>query len=113
MLLAGAAAVLVVLGGANLVGQLVRQAPPAAPPPAIRVVTDSASPSVTVANTEGIGVYLRATPTMNDFLYPVAEGAELQIAGPDLWADGIHWLQVEDGSGGRAWVPASYTSLAS
>jgi hypothetical protein len=77
------------------------------------VVTESSGPAVTVANTEGVGVYLRATPNLDDFLYPVSEGAELQIAGADLWADGVHWLQVEDSSGTRAWVPAAYTSLAS
>lgn len=113
LLLVAAAAVLVALGGANLLGQVVRSAQTSAPPAAVRAATEAAGPSVMVANTEGIGVYLRASPKMDDFLHPVADGTELQIAGPDVWADGIHWLPVEDGSGNRGWVPAAYTSLAS
>lgn len=107
-----AVAVLVVLGFANLVGQVARQPTAISPPPDVRVASEAAVPSVTVANTGGIGVYLRVTPNVDDFLYPVPEGTPLQIAGADLWAGGVHWLQVEDSSGTRAWVPAAYTSLA-
>lgn len=101
--------VFTVLAAVNVVGNVV------APRTSEGVVLIEASRqgsggTVYVANTEGQGVYLRATPSMDDRLYAVSEGAPLQVVGPDVSVEGVVWRPVEDPSGKRGWVPAHYTS---
>lgn len=65
-----------------------------------------------VANTEGIGVFVRRSPEVDDRLeYAIPEGSPVRVLGPEIWANGLPWRQVEDASGVRGWVPARYVRV--
>jgi hypothetical protein len=65
--------------------------------------------AVRVANTDGVGAFLRRTPNLNDRLRAWPDNTLLRIVGPDTTAEGIEWKQVEDPAGNRGWIPAQYT----
>ncbi len=92
----------------------VTAAPPAQSAPAagaaVPAAPASAGPAaVRVANTDGIGAYIRKTPSLADRLRPWPDNTLLKVVGPDTTADGIEWKQVEDPAGNRGWIPAQYT----
>lgn len=64
-----------------------------------------------VANTDGIGVYLRRSPAMDDLLHAVPEGTTLKLVGAEERRNGVVWRQVEDPTGVRGWVPAQYVRI--
>ncbi len=84
-------------------------------PPAAQITDTSAAPApaastlVRVANTDGVGAYVRRTPSLNDRLRPWPENTALKVVGPDTTAEGVEWKQVEDPAGNRGWIPAQYT----
>jgi hypothetical protein len=65
--------------------------------------------AVRVANTDGIGAFLRRSPNLNDRLRAWPDNTLLKVVGPDTTAEGIDWKQVEDPAGNRGWIPAQYT----
>lgn len=65
-----------------------------------------------IANTGGIGAFIRRTPSLEDRLRAWPDGAPLKTVGPDLAAGGIEWKRVQDPAGNRGWIPAQYTSPA-
>lgn len=76
----------------------------------------SASPAVAtsqgewlvVGNTDGEGVFLRRTPSMDDRLEPFEDGTRMRIIGPDREAEGRRWKHVQVENGLVGWVPAQY-----
>lgn len=65
-----------------------------------------------VANTEGIGVFVRRSPEIEDRLeHAIPEGSAVRVLGPETWVNGLSWRQVEDASGVRGWVPARYVRV--
>lgn len=106
-----AGAVLTLLGAVNVLGNVVAPKTPDGIMLIEGIRLDSEG-TVYVANTEGEGVYLRRTPSIDDRSYAVPEGTQLDVLGPDVSADGVVWRPVEDPSGKRGWVPAHYTALA-
>jgi hypothetical protein len=64
---------------------------------------------VIVGNTDGKGVYIRGTPTMNDRLTAWPDETRFEIIGQDTEVDGQRWRKVKDPDGREGWVPAQYT----
>jgi hypothetical protein len=63
-----------------------------------------------VANTDGDGVYLRATRRAADRIGLIPEGTLLQVLGPPEEDEGRQWLPVRTPYGATGWVPAEYTA---
>jgi hypothetical protein len=65
-----------------------------------------------VANTDGEGVFLRRTPSMEDRLEVYEEGTRVQAVGPEVESEGRRWrlVRVEDGAVG--WIPSQYLVAA-
>jgi hypothetical protein len=61
-----------------------------------------------VANTGGIGVYIRRTPVLSDHIRAWAEGAIMEQVGPDAVGEGIRFINVRDPDGNVGWIPAAY-----
>ncbi|MCL6647206.1 MAG: hypothetical protein K6U89_02585 [Chloroflexi bacterium] len=61
-----------------------------------------------VANTGGIGVYIRRTPVLSDHIRAWAEGTVMEQVGPDAIGEGVRFLNVRDPDGNVGWVPAAY-----
>lgn len=78
----------------------------------MRVASEGAPALAYVANTDGLGVYLRRSPAMDDLLHAVPEGTLLKLVGSEIRADGLAWRQVEDPGGFQGWVPSQYVRLA-
>ena len=73
-------------------------APPATPEP----------PPLRVANTGGIGVYVRASPRMADRLRAWPDGTIVLPTGSETEAEGRWWREVRDPAGTVGWIPAAY-----
>ena len=72
--------------------------------------TATAGPQrVVVANTDGEGVFLRATKEVADRLGLYQEGTVLIVIGAAESGDGRMWLPVEAPNGVIGWVPQEYT----
>jgi hypothetical protein len=70
----------------------------------------SAEPEVfLVGNTDGDGVYLRRTPSMDDRDTAYPDDTELVAIGPDVTAEGELWHHVRTPDGKEGYVPAKYT----
>ena len=65
-----------------------------------------------VGNTDGEGVYIRNTPTMDDKARAYPDGTALTIIGDDVDGDGQHWKHVRTPDGLEGYVPAMYTTDA-
>jgi hypothetical protein len=63
---------------------------------------------VTVANTDGEGAYLRATPRLATPLRAWAEGTKLEVVGDDADGDGYRWKRVRDPNGQLGWIAAEF-----
>lgn len=96
--------------------------PPASSPPSVAAsaapssAAASASAAASVAprvrvvgNTDGDGVYLRRTPSMEDRDTAYPDGTELVVIGPDVTAEGELWHHVRTPDGKTGYVPAKYT----
>lgn len=62
-----------------------------------------------VGNTDGEGVYVRKTPTMDDKLQAYPDGTALTIIGDDVDGDGQHWKHVRTPDGLEGYVHSMYT----
>jgi uncharacterized protein YgiM (DUF1202 family) len=65
-----------------------------------------------VGNTDGDGVFLRRTPSLNDRLTAYVDGTELVAIGADVTAEGELWHHVRAPDGQTGYVPAKYTVAA-
>jgi hypothetical protein len=65
---------------------------------------------VTVAGTDGEGVFLRRSPRSDDRLQAWSDGTLLDLLGPDVELDGLRWTPVRDPCGMAGWVPARYAA---
>jgi hypothetical protein len=63
-----------------------------------------------VTNTDGMGVYLRNSPNMEDKTVALPDGTRLRVIGPDTENEGRRWKQVADPKGRTGWVPVEYTA---
>jgi hypothetical protein len=63
---------------------------------------------VTVANTDGEGVHLRAAPRVGVSLQAWAEGTIFEVVGNDASGDGHRWKRVRDPNGQFGWIAAEY-----
>lgn len=115
--------------GSGILFAINRSGPAAAPEPASSVVeaavpvtapapseeppvppaTATTLEAVRIANTGGVGAYVRRTPRLNDRLRAWPDNTLLKIRGPDTTAEGIEWKRVEDPAGNQGWIPAQYT----
>lgn len=86
-------------------------APTSAPASGLRYfIPTDLPPVITVANTDGMGVYIRRTPDMADRIRAWPEGTRLITLGRMADdPDGVGWVEVQDPAGNRGWVPYQYT----
>jgi hypothetical protein len=83
-----------------------RPAPTPSPEPS---PTPAPEPAVMqVANTGGLGVYMRRTPTVDERIRAWVEGTRMTVIGPDQVVGGTTWRNVKDPAGNEGWVPAQY-----
>jgi hypothetical protein len=68
----------------------------------------SAPTVLVVGNTQGIGVYIRPTPSMAGQIKAWPDGTRMTVIGPDQQAEGMTWKNVRDPDGNVGWVPAQY-----
>src|SRR5690348_10412240 len=81
---------------------------PRAPQPA--AAAGAPTRTMWIANTGGVGVYVRATPNRADRLRAYADGTSLQVLPDEVDGDGEHWLHVRTQDGLEGYVPAMYVS---
>lgn len=83
---------------------------PTSVPPMVTVGPVVASPTVTlfVGNTGGDGVYIRATPNLDDKLIAWPDGSAMTVLGAALDKAGRLWFNVRSSDGVIGWVPESY-----
>jgi hypothetical protein len=84
-------------------------APQSAAAPASAAAASVAPKVFLVGNTDGDGVYLRRTPSLNDRDTAYADDTELVAIGPDVTAEGELWHHVRTPDGKEGYVPAKYT----
>jgi hypothetical protein len=84
--------------------------PQATPTPQPPETSQSSSDTVYVGNTDGEGVYVRATPSMADRVRAYPDGTPLTIIGDDVDGDGQHWKHIKTPDGLEGYVPAMYTT---
>jgi hypothetical protein len=87
-------------------------AAPASPTPVPAKPTATAEPSaqtVWVGNTDGIGVYIRRTPSMADRVRAYPDNTPLELIGEDVFGDGQRWHHVKAPDGLEGYVPVIYT----
>ena len=82
------------------------------PPPHVPLMESTPHPppppTRQVGNTDGDGVYLRATPRLEDRLRAWPEGAPMRPTGNEAEGEGLRWIEVIDPDGTRGWVPDRY-----
>ena len=61
-----------------------------------------------VGNTDGLGVYIRRTPRMDDRIAPWPDGTPMQWLGETVQSEGRNWEKVKDPSGNVGWVPSAF-----
>jgi len=86
--------------------------PSPAPQPTATAEPTQAAPSantVWVGNTDGEGVYLRRTPTLDDRAQAYPDDTPLTIIGEDVEGDGQQWHHVRAPDGAEGYVPTMYT----
>jgi hypothetical protein len=84
-------------------------------PPSTPMVRAPSTPTVQivhVANTNGVGVYLRRTPSLEDKLRAYQDGTALRVLGPDADDGGVHWRHVSAPDGLEGYVPSDYVAPA-
>jgi hypothetical protein len=67
---------------------------------------------VVVAGTDGEGVFLRRTPSLDDRLQAWSDGTRLELLGPDVEHDGLRWTPIRDPCGVAGWVLTRYAAPA-
>lgn len=86
------------------------------PTPVRQVPTPTPVPDkpkvMVVANTDGIGVYLRRSPKLDDRLRPWVEGTRFEVSGDPVEADGVQWLKVKAPDGVEGFIPARFLVAA-
>lgn len=61
-----------------------------------------------VANTDGLGVYLRRTPDSNDKLKVWPDDTPMAVVGSARQIGGTTWQNVRDPDGNVGWIPSQY-----
>lgn len=78
------------------------------PPPTAPTASATAEATLFVGNTGGEGVYLRATPRMDDLLRPWPENTPMVVISPRIEGDGHMWERVRAPDGSEGYIPAEY-----
>jgi len=75
----------------------------------VTVLTPTRTNRLTAGNTDGDGVWLRASPGYaGDKIKAWPEGTVFEVAGPDREVEGVLWKNVRDPEGRVGWVFAAY-----
>lgn len=61
-----------------------------------------------VANTGGLGVYLRRTPNLDDRVRAWQEGTKMEVIGQPVESAGRRWYRVRAPDGVEGYIPAEY-----
>jgi hypothetical protein len=61
-----------------------------------------------VGNTNSVGAWLRRTPRMDDYLIAWVDNTRMEVVGPDIDANGVHWKNVRDPQGNVGYLPAQW-----
>lgn len=61
-----------------------------------------------VANTGGIGVFLRSSPRQDDRLQAWPDDTEMLHLGQEVESDGRRWVHVQAPDGVMGWIPAQF-----
>jgi len=93
---------------AQTVGVIEATPTPTPQPQPTPTPTAPLSGKVQVANTGGVGAYIRRTPNMKDKIVAWPDRTILDVIGEDVDANGIHWKHVRDPKGNEGFVPSQY-----
>lgn len=83
-------------------------APRPTAPPTPDATAQTTGQTLYVANTDGIGVYIRSTPNPEDKLKVWLDDTPMVVVGPDRQISGTDWKNIRDPDGDVGWVPAQY-----
>lgn len=84
----------------------------AAPPTATATTVPKPTPyPMIVANTGGLGVFIRRTPSMADRIKAWVDGTVMMVTGKEADGEGRKWLRAQDPDGNVGWIPAEYLAL--
>lgn len=83
-----------------------------APTPTRVAVSPANSARKVVANTDGMGVFVRQTRIMADKIKAWPDGTIMRVTGGEVEGEGRKWLQAEDPDGNVGWIPAEYLAEA-
>lgn len=72
----------------------------------------AATKRMVIANTDGIGVYLRASPKLDDKLKPWMEGTSVETSGGPVEGDGTSWQKVRTPDGSEGFIPVQFLAAA-
>ncbi len=61
-----------------------------------------------VGNTDGQGVYLRRTPSLDDKLKAWRDGSRMEVMGKNVEGDGHKWMKVRAPDGTEGFIPEEY-----
>lgn len=100
---------LVALVLATDLAELRSQASPTGQAPSAEGTLLNAERVVLVANTDGIGAFLRRTPQLEDKIRAWPDRTLLSVLGATVVVDGIEWSRVRDPVGTEGWIPTQYT----
>jgi len=82
--------------------------PPTAAPPSAPTPPLPPPAFLRIANTGGIGAYLRATPRMTDRLRAWPDGTPMAPTGREADGEGHQWREVRAPDGIVGWMPATF-----
>jgi hypothetical protein len=102
-----------VIGGLAAINVVLKLASPPAVSEAAHVdaVAEVGPPeTLRIANTDGVGAYIRRTPNIEDRLRAWSDGTRLTVVGAGTSVEGVEWKHVQDPAGNRGWIPAQYTA---
>ncbi|MGI5836663.1 MAG: SH3 domain-containing protein, partial [Chloroflexota bacterium] len=77
-------------------------------PTATATPVPDASQIMLVANTDGLGVYIRRTPNPNDKINAYQDGTKMEVIGQAVESAGQKWYKVRAPDGIEGYIPAQF-----
>jgi hypothetical protein len=73
-----------------------------------QIASTAAQATMVVGNTDGMGVYMRRSPSMGDRLRAWPDNTRMEVLERDITSEGRTWLKVRSPDGAEGYVPSEY-----